>query len=313
MRKPITKPGVYRIDADAYHADPCAVPSLSHSLIQVLLDRTPAHARLAHPKLNPKFEAEPPTTEQAFGQAAHAMITGEGDRLMPIKAPSWRKTWTQYRAIQAKGKKRIPVLEKDHRRIGRMAARFLRWRAQLPRDLQMDLSGGEQTMIWREGDPPIWCRIRPDLLSILVEKRAATIWDYKTAPDANPDVWSARTLYQTGADIEAAFYIRGFQALHPEIEEIDFRFVVQERDPPHEIAVIALGPAADHGARQRIDRAVAIWRRCMIADDWPGYPALVHYVDEPNWVAERDQGRAARWEFLERMAAGPMPPMREDA
>src|SRR5260221_5320495 len=52
----IDTPGLYDIaDAD-YHADCCAVPSLSSSIVKLLDQQTPLHAWQAHPRLNPRFE-----------------------------------------------------------------------------------------------------------------------------------------------------------------------------------------------------------------------------------------------------------------
>ena len=45
----IGKAGIYTLSAEAYHADPCPEPSLSASIANVLLQRSPAHARIQHP------------------------------------------------------------------------------------------------------------------------------------------------------------------------------------------------------------------------------------------------------------------------
>ena len=49
-------PGVYQLDALAYHADPCPVPSLSAGVAHTLLTQSPLHAKYCHPRLT----AQPP-------------------------------------------------------------------------------------------------------------------------------------------------------------------------------------------------------------------------------------------------------------
>ena len=43
------------ISAEAYHADPAPEPSLSSSVAKILVNLSPAHARIAHPRLNPDY------------------------------------------------------------------------------------------------------------------------------------------------------------------------------------------------------------------------------------------------------------------
>jgi len=69
----IGSPGLYEIDAEAYHLDPCPQPSLNNSLIRHLLD-CPYLAWWNHPKLNPKWEPSPPSRAMDLGSVAHKQI-----------------------------------------------------------------------------------------------------------------------------------------------------------------------------------------------------------------------------------------------
>ena len=43
--------GIHDIPPREYHADPCPAPSLSRSIAKLLVERSPAHAYAAHPRL----------------------------------------------------------------------------------------------------------------------------------------------------------------------------------------------------------------------------------------------------------------------
>ena len=52
-----TEPGLYRMTAEQYFADPCPAPSLSSSTIRRMLQWTPAHAAAFHPRIGGVFDA----------------------------------------------------------------------------------------------------------------------------------------------------------------------------------------------------------------------------------------------------------------
>src|SRR4051812_43711235 len=74
------------IAAEDYHRDICPEPSLSNSLAGILLSRSPKHAWLAHPRLNPNYK---PEESKVFdkGSAAHALLL-EGIDLMEVIDPA---------------------------------------------------------------------------------------------------------------------------------------------------------------------------------------------------------------------------------
>ena len=51
MSATVAAPGLYRMAAAAYHADPAPAPSLSSSLARLIVGHSPAHAKEAHPRL----------------------------------------------------------------------------------------------------------------------------------------------------------------------------------------------------------------------------------------------------------------------
>src|SRR6185312_5568438 len=76
------------IDPKLYHSDPCESPSLSSSLAKIIIDQTPKHAFVCHPKLNPNFA---PKDDARFdlGSVAHELILDRGAGFDVVEADSW--------------------------------------------------------------------------------------------------------------------------------------------------------------------------------------------------------------------------------
>ncbi len=287
----ISEPGIYDILAAEYHADPCPQPSLSASIAKILVDRTPAHAWIAHPRLNPAFESD---EDRGFdlGSAAHAIVLEGSDKVKIIEADNYRTKEAREARDAAIKAGFLPLLTEQFERAIDMASAL---RAAL---ISHKAAGdafcngkAEQTLIWKEG--AIWCRARLDWLS-----NDGPIYDYKTT-DGSAGEWGTRQLFNLGFDIQDAFYRRGVVALLD--REVDFRFVVQETEPPYLVNVVALDPQAQDYADARVEEAIDIWRRCLATSDWPGYPAEINFVSPPIWherrFIERQQAQELRREF----------------
>lgn len=79
------KPGVHRIPEAEYHADPAPAPSLSSGIARALLARSPRHAWIMSPRLNPEWA---PVEKKAFdlGRAGHRAVLGVGTDYIEIPA-----------------------------------------------------------------------------------------------------------------------------------------------------------------------------------------------------------------------------------
>src|SRR5690348_15257594 len=77
----------YNISANDYHADPCPEPSLTQSIAKLIL-RSPAHARVAHPRLNPD-QPERDGRRYDVGNIAHRLLLGRGRELEIIPGDDW--------------------------------------------------------------------------------------------------------------------------------------------------------------------------------------------------------------------------------
>jgi hypothetical protein len=71
-----TLPGLLSVPADQYHADALddTRPSLSASLACVLLAKSPAHAYVQHPRLNPDFAQPDAKKAWDLGTVAHSLL-----------------------------------------------------------------------------------------------------------------------------------------------------------------------------------------------------------------------------------------------
>src|SRR5262245_33742037 len=156
------KAGIHVIEAASYHADQAPRPSLSSHLAAVLLEKSPRHAWMQHPRLNPDYK---PANDNRFdiGRAAHALML-EGSAIFEIiDAPNWKSEAARdERAAVAKAGK-VALLEHEWAQVSAMVKSA---RAQL-RQTQDGFNAfrdgePERTLIWQDG--AIWCRARLDWL-----------------------------------------------------------------------------------------------------------------------------------------------------
>jgi hypothetical protein len=292
---PITA-GIHAIDAHTYHADPAPEPSLSSSIAKLLIDRSPAHAWTASPRLNPDWE---PTESKTFdiGRAAHRAVLGRGGDYVAIPeellasngAASTKEAKAFIESARAAGQ--TPLKAADVELIETMAARIgARLKAA---GVVFDPTRSELAAIAQVDG--IWCRAMID--NAPADPRLP-LYDLKTTTDASLDAVT-RAVCAYGYDIQAAHYLRTWKAATG--EDRRFRFVFVEKEPPFEVAVVELyadpdaRPASDYSPDERLDgdwfadaeqklaRARAQWRACLDANEWPGYPARVALIGAPTW------------------------------
>lgn len=150
--------GIHQISAETYHADPCVQPSLSNSLMTVLLKQTPRHAWLRHPRLNPAYEAEVGGGAFDIGTAAHAMLL-EGENIATvIDAEDWRTKAAQEARDKAYLAGKIPLLSRQHAAVQEMLHAALAYIDSTSLKGILGRGKAEQTLIWRSAN--VWCRAR---------------------------------------------------------------------------------------------------------------------------------------------------------
>lgn len=286
----ITAPGIYRMAASAYHADPCPEPSLSSSIAQLICNASPLHARECHPRLNPAAH-EDEAEHFDIGTAAHALLLEGASNIAIIEAKDYRTNAAKEARDLAYAAGKTPLLAARWADVQAMvAAARGQLKAHKDGGAEMFLSGEpESTVIWREDD--LWCRARLDWLRPERGPRPAwAIDDYKTTSQtANPDRWT-RSLFFSGFDIQAAWYIRGIKAVTE--REATFRFCVQETFKPYALAVIGLAPDALILATKKCLYALEQWAEARKRDKWKGYPSKTCYAMLPMaheaWWLEKE-------------------------
>jgi hypothetical protein len=274
--------------AAAYHNDELAdQPTLSKSIIQILLNQSPAHARWAHPKLNPNYERKE-DDKFALGTVAHQVFLEGLSAVAVIPYDDWRKQDAKDLRDEAKTNGLIPLLAKDFERVEAMIVAVRSWLT-LNHPTMFVAGKAEQTIAWE--DRGVQCRARLDwLLDDHTE-----IHDLKTSSrTANGEQWCRHTMYSIGADLQQAFYLRGLEAATG--MQAHFKFCVVETEPPHCLSIVSAGPAALELANRKIDVALDLWRTCLEKDEWPGYDKRVHYAELPPWIESQWLEREMRAE-----------------
>lgn len=275
--------GVHDIPAEQYHADPCAVPSLSSSIASILVSQSPRHAWYAHPRLNPQYVAE---EDGKFdrGTAAHELLLGGPNRIVTVEAEDWRTKAAREQKIAIRAEGKLPLLARHFEDVQKMVEVAKLAINGCP-DLEgygLDAGKCEQTLVWQQEG--VWCRARLDWLS----NDRRLILDYKTTSgSAEPNAW-ARTLLNMGGELQAPFYIMGNTRTGGS-EDARFVFVVQENEPPYAVSFVGVPPAFLDLGTSKAMHAMKLWNQCMTTGQWPGYPSRICYVEPPAYAV-------AQWE-----------------
>jgi hypothetical protein len=272
----IIKAGIYTIPAEEYHSDPCEEPSLSASVAKILLNKTPLHAMLAHPRLNPNYR-EDESARFDIGSAAHSLLLEGDGKMVVVDAKDWRTNAAKEERDAARAIGKYPILayqEHNIREMVKVAKAFIS-----TSELAgiFELGKPEQTLVWRE-ENGIWCRARLDLLSNDYRR----IIDYKTTTSANPEEWARKQIIQLGYDIQAQFYTRGTYIVTGVSPE--FTFLLQEIEPPYACSLVAFDNTYLNLGNMKIDIAIRLWETCMSGGVWPGYLPTVQYCSAPVWA-----------------------------
>lgn len=280
----IEKPGIFYDVPDAdYRADPCPLPSLTQSLCKILLEKSPAHARLEHPRLCPPSASDDEPAEKydsarAIGDAGHAMMIGRGKDIAEADFPNFMsKDAKAFRdAPEHAGK--IVILSKHLRRAAAMvnasraALELINW------DSAFTNGAGEVVIAWQEHE--FWFRS-------LIDWKADTIpacYDYKSTGMSIAPHTVGFLIEKAGWHIQAAMHERGLNILEPsDAGRHKFRFLAQENYPPYAALPIELGEHWLTMGRKKVQHAIDVWEQCIEMDRWPAYPLLPVTPEYPSF------------------------------
>jgi hypothetical protein len=254
---------------DEYHADSLpGAPHLSRSIAVKLLSSSPLHAWQAHPKLG-GAPAEEPAEEPAVqarldaGSLIHHLLLGAGQQIVAVEAPDWRTNAAKDARDEARGNGLLPVLRHKYEAALVTTSAI---RASLRRyGVELAAYEPEVTALWQSNG--VACKARLDALLLA----GGEVLDVKVQDRISLRSFEAG-IPAYGLHIQAASYLEALETAYPEIAgRTRFRFLLCERWPPCDVALVELAPAyLDLGAQQW-KRARGIWARCLESDAWPGF------------------------------------------
>ncbi len=285
----ITKPGIYLdMPTGDYFNDPCILPSLTQSTAKILLDRSPKHAWMYHPRLNPNYERHE-ATKFDIGNAAHSLLLGRGKSLEVVDADDWRTKAAKEARETAELAGKLGILRRHYEQAVKMVAAAHAQIMTTPdvRDA-FELGNGE-VVIAAEIDG-VWLR---SMVDWMVDP--THLYDYKTtgmsaAPDRIPYIMA-----DAGWDVQAAIQERIMDALDPDgVGRRKHYFICQETDEPYAITPCLLPESVMNIGRRKLDAAITIWRSCMTAGEWPMYGRKVLSPAYPAYAEARWMERLAQ-------------------
>lgn len=316
-------PGLYRMSESAYHDDlPFDRPSLSRSIAEKLITQSPAHAWRAHPKLGLVKTDEPEKNERRadIGSAAHALLLHQPTEIVKIDAKDYKTKAAQSERASVRERGAIPLLHPDHALVMEMVREARRKLGAVEHPALAALSGSdiaqatgqafnEVTALWIDRCGKLPARARLDRLYLT--KPLITVLDYKTTEMSAAPETIQRAIYNNNYHFQDAFYRRGIRHLFPEIDrherKLDFLFIVQEQEPPFEMAITQVDAGGRLIGEKMVSAAFLLWRKCMAENVWPGYPTGIVTAECPPYVDTRWSSREIEDPRLQGLGFDPVP------
>ena len=278
-------PGLYRMPAELYHADPAPEPSLSSSIAKLLVERSPEHAFHAHPRLSGPQEESDPTRPKEIGTAAHKLLLDHGRDLVVVEAEAWTTKDAKAERAAAYAAGHCPILRPDLDKAEGIAGRALDRLAKIPGCEGFRSAPSEIVAIARDRSGA-WLRIMMDRVEIT--DQGAIIWDVKTGEQAAAPQGLGRRIEGMAMEVQAAFYVHVLGLLLPRLQgRILFRWAFIENDPPHAATVAEADAAGLHVGERKVALALHRWTASLRRGAWPGYPAQIIRAEYPEWAARK--------------------------
>jgi len=278
LAPPVEAPGLYDLTSEEYHADPCPIPSLNHTVARILHEQTPLHAFNAHPRLG----AEKVKRERIMdiGTAVHALAIGKGAKITRLNFKDYRTKAAQETrdALMASGV--TPLLSDDYDTVESMWPQ-MRAAIEDVAGAKIETLHREISAIAKQGD--YWSRSMIDVMT----PDLRLLIDAKTTATANPERFgkSVMNYYATAV----AFYFQTLDLIDPKGKgKRRFIFIAQERDCPEAITYHELDHSALTYADNLMQRARLRWAMCQASNTWPAYDRGPHIVYPNPWDIDVD-------------------------
>jgi PDDEXK-like domain of unknown function (DUF3799) len=275
--------------ANEYFADPCPKPSLTQSIAKILIDQSPAHARLVHPKLNGlgyKPELGEYKSATAIGNAAHKLVLGRGKDIAVLEFKDFRTDAAKAARDETIASGGVPILVKHHNVAKALAAAIRE---------QLDLAGCGAA--FEIGNPEVVMIAERDgtyFRSMVDWMVSPTLfYDLKTLSSSAAPYTAPSRMVDHGWDVQAAMQehildiLDGTGDIYTHPGRRKFRFVAVETEEPFALTVNELDENTMTMGRKKLHHAIRIWRECMKNGHWPGYPPIVNRPEYPNFAVNQ--------------------------
>lgn len=279
-------PGIYQMDAAAYHADPCPAPSLSAGMINDMMT-APARCYFNSRRLNPGYIQPEDDGKFTIGSVSHVMFL-EPDQaeaaVVVVEADDWRTKDAKAARKDAADSGKTAILRRQWEQVLAARASFM-----ADPFIARAFTAGkpELSMFWQH-HTGIWCRARPDW----IPDNGAYLCDYKATANADPQNFG-RHAYNLGYHRRAAWYLDGYKAITG-TDPAHYWFVNQEPKAPFLTSVTELDMQAIEAGRMENERAAVRFARCLDAGHWPGYSdTRAVRVGLPTYAYMQIDGRLA--------------------
>lgn len=271
----------FDVPAAVYFADPAPEPSLNQSTAKILIDCSPRHAWVQHPRLNPEYEPEEQSYKkaQAIGNAAHAILLGRGKEIAVLDFKDFRSKDAQLARDKAVAFGREVILKEHHADAVKLCecvseqVKAVGWRDAF----DQKTGDGEVVLVWEESG--LWFRTMIDWLP----KHQKLMYDLKTGGGSFAPHLVGQKVIDDGWDVQAAMIERGLNKLAGNAKRL-FRFCALENYEPYALAPVELTEHHLTMGRKKLDVAIDLWRICMVANKWPGYPSRVIRPEYPPYA-----------------------------
>jgi hypothetical protein len=270
---------------------------MSSGLLSTIVTGTVAAAHAGHPKLGLPVTEEELTKEREkkydLGTVAHTTVLGVGREIVVIDAADWKTKAAQEARKAAFAAGKTPALLKTVDQAAEMRDALFQQLSEMPEERDTFGATGKAEEAGFAKVPTagggMWGRILCDWRSTASGR--LVIRDYKTYGGqygADPDGF-VRGLISSGRDIQDPWYsmVAAIITSHGTDEQIawddvDFRFVVQDPNPPYLAVVVALDDR--RWSYERMRWAVDKWALAARSNLWRGFSPLTHYIGVPTYA-----------------------------
>jgi PDDEXK-like domain of unknown function (DUF3799) len=290
--------GIYfELESAVYFSDPCPSASLTQSLAKLILDKSPRHAWLQSPQLNPDWtpaDKEGYDSDRAIGNAAHAYMLGRGKQFEVMKFTNFRTKDAQEVRDEALDAGRVPILpHHDERARAMVQAASNQIDERFAFNVLFSLEEGDSEAVIACQHKGVWLRSMIDWVS----KDRLTVVDYKTGGmNCAPHAIDVK-MKSAGVEIQAAFHELILDAIDPaNAGRRQHIFVFQENQEPYALNAFPLSEEWMTYGRKQVAMAIDIWRNCMMTKQWPLYPIDSGCPPYPSYQATKLLTREVEYE-----------------